>query len=85
MDTQQQDSSESQESNFDKLTAHAIRGGLWFCMSFLSAIYIQEDSPFSVIATIVTIVGFLIASVYGVKAIWYLIRAILGPKSTKGK
>lgn len=85
MDTQQQDSSESQESNFDKLTANAIRGVLWFCMSFLSAIYIQEDSPYSLIATIVTIVGFLIASVYGVKTIWYLTRAIFRPELTKGK
>lgn len=84
METQQQDSSESRESNFGKLTANAIRGILWFCMSFLSAIYIREDSPFSVIATIVTIAGFLIASIYGVKAIWYLTRAIFRPKSTKG-
>jgi len=76
MTTEQQDSSEARKDNLDKLINNAIRGLLWLSMSFLSAIYIQEDSPFSAISTTVTIVGFLIACVYGVKAVWFGIKAI---------
>lgn len=85
MTTQQQDSSETRQDSFSKLISNAIRGLLWFCMSFLSAIYIQEDSPFSAIATIVTIVGFLIASFYGLKAGWFSMRTIFWPLVHKAK
>ncbi len=76
MTTGQQDSSETRKDSLDKLINNAIRGLLWLSMSFLSAIYIQEDSPFSAISTTVTIVGFLIACLYGVKALWFGIKAI---------
>lgn len=76
MTTGQQDLKETRKANVDKLINNAIRALLWLGMSFLSAIYIQEDSPFSAISTTVTIAGFLIACLYGVKALWFGIKAI---------
>ena len=47
MTTGQQDLKETRKANVDKLINNAIRALLWLGMSFLSAIYIQEDSPSS--------------------------------------
>ena len=50
MTTEKQDSTETRKDNFDLFIANAVRAILWFCMSLISGLYLNDGSFFPPIA-----------------------------------